>query len=64
MIDNMRKHIYIIMLMLLGCIPQLRAQDDGVSVVKYEYWVDSNFDNRISEDVTVAPNEQDRKSVV
>lgn len=58
MIDNMRKHIYIIMLMLLGCIPQLRAQDDGVSVVKYEYWVDSNFDNRISEDVTAAPNEQ------
>ena len=51
MIQNMRKHIYIIMVMLLGCIGQLRAQD-AVSIVGYEYWFDTNFDARVKVDTT------------
>ena len=47
----MRKHIYIIMVMLLGCIGQLRAQD-AVSIVGYEYWFDTNFDARVKVDTT------------
>ena len=51
MIQDMRKHIYIIMVMLLGCIGQLRAQD-AVSIVGYEYWFDTNFDARVKVDTT------------
>ena len=50
----MRKHIYIIMVMLLGCIGQLRAQD-AVSIVGYEYWFDTNFDARVKVDTTSTP---------
>ena len=50
----MRRHIYIIMVMLLGCIGQLRAQD-AVSIVGYEYWVDANFDARVKVDTTSTP---------
>lgn len=48
MIQNMRRHIYII-LMLLGCMTQLRAQDT-VRIVGYEYWFDDNFDARVKVD--------------
>ncbi|MDO5130361.1 MAG: chitobiase/beta-hexosaminidase C-terminal domain-containing protein, partial [Prevotellaceae bacterium] len=50
----MRRHIYIIMVMLLGCIGQLRAQD-AVSIVGYEYWFDTNFDARVKVDSTSTP---------
>lgn len=50
----MRRHIYIIMVMLLGCIGQLRAQD-AVSIVGYEYWFDANFDARLKVDTTSTP---------
>ena len=54
MIQDMRKHIYIIMVMLLGCLGQLRAQD-AVSIVGYEYWFDANFDARLKVDTTSTP---------
>ena len=54
----MKKHIYILMLMLLCASYRMEAQDIDASIVKYEYWFDDNYAGRVVVDTISELNSQ------